>query len=133
MYTTKDVLDAVLKIGNANPGFTYTPYGVDDDGKPIFVEPGKGSCNYLPDERNPQGCIVGAALTSLGLIDPDSFEGEGEKAHVVVRRALSLDEAQDDQDEDDPVLATINRIQGYQDAGEPWGVAIKGAARLGTD
>lgn len=118
-FTSQDVLDKVIEIGNRFPDFVYTDQGDTH------------TCSYLhagfrdPDEENTldfvpgQGCIVGQALRALGVTVDDlkEFDNGGYSAGGVLGRLIGFDA--------DDIIKALNEIQNLQDLGKSWGEAVK--------
>jgi hypothetical protein len=126
--TPQDVLNEVVRLGRELPDFKYTRSSPDPlDGQVVVFAGQDGfsdnesSCSYLPDERNPMGCIIGAALTNLGLLDPDTFKLEGDSAEDVVSELLGLTPSAYDA----KIGNALANIQGRQDQGASWGNAVR--------
>jgi hypothetical protein len=95
---------AVRKLAKANPDFVYTTAGDTD------------SCLYAPDERNPKGCIIGAALAAIGL--PTGFKHEGLPAESVINDLLAPDVFSYEQ------TRWFSDVQVAQDEQKPWAAAV---------
>lgn len=119
-FTSKDVLDKVIEIGNRFPDFVYTDQGDTH------------TCSYIhagfrdPDEDNPlnfvpgQGCIVGQALRALGVTvdDLEEFDNGGCSAGGALGRLIGFGAGYDN-------IKALNEIQNRQDLGKSWGEAVK--------
>ena len=69
----EQIVEKVRAYAEAYPDFVYTP-----DTRRNIV----GACTYAPNEPNPCGCIVGAALVAVGL--EYSCEWEGRPALTLI-------------------------------------------------
>ena len=100
------------------PDFVYTL-----DPKP---DSWSTSCKYEADERNPLGCIVGAAARELWP-ETNGFDGRtgsaGSHIHTAMRDGL-IEGSDDDRVR---VLDWVNAVQVRQDGGESWGQAVLSA------
>lgn len=118
-FTSKDVLDKVIEIGNRFPDFVYTDQGDSH------------TCSYIhagfrdPDEENPldfvpgRGCIVGQALLDLGVTvdDLEELDNGVYSAAGVLGRLIGFGA-------DDDIIEALNEIQNRQDLGKSWGEAV---------
>lgn len=110
----EQIVEKVRAYAEAYPDFVYTP-----DTRRNIV----GACTYAPNEPNPCGCIVGAALVAVGLEYSCEWEG---------RPALTLiDWLYMKRDWVPPTVAGgagwLDCVQEMQDVGDSWGVAVRGA------
>lgn len=106
--TAEELEATVRRIAAESPDFTYKQ---EDSEDPI--------CLYNPSPRNPQGCIIGAALASLGLPVPESMEGEG--AYTVLPTMLKVAALPKGQS------TWFDTVQGAQDGGKSWSAAVEAA------
>ena len=97
------------------PDFVYTL-----DPKP---ESWSTSCKYEADERNPLGCIVGAAARELWP-ETNGFDNRMGSVHIRVSEAINDNLIEGSEDERDLVLAWAADVQGRQDDGESWSEAV---------
>src|SRR5690606_1289761 len=70
----------IQRLADENPGFVYRPQ-----------RGGSAGCSYLPDPVNPEGCIVGAALSRLGVAQELLEAYEGSAAAGLIKAALGRD------------------------------------------
>jgi hypothetical protein len=98
---------AVRKLAKANPDFVYT------------TEDEESRCFYRPDEKNPKGCIIGAALAAIGL--PTGFNHEGLPAESVINDLLAPDVFSYEQ------TRWFSDVQVVQDEQKPWAEAVADA------
>jgi hypothetical protein len=106
--TEQEFETTVRALAAANPDFVYT----DPDSE-------VGGCSYFPDEMNPQGCIIGAALREHGLISDDPSDSEdidGTGAFVVLHSLLDFPEVSD---------SWFQLVQSNQDQGASWSEAVR--------
>ena len=118
------LIDKVRGLASANPLFTY-------QGPKIKEEVGNTmSCSYLPDDLNPQGCIMGAALTEMGATRKmlESIEGNGV---IVIFDEPQWGEITEELDEDDS--RWLQLVQRAQDVGLRWEVAVTYADQMELD
>ncbi len=97
------LIAAVRELAAEEPGFIYRFYADDP----------KLACSYFPNEKNPKGCIVGAAIR-LVAPDFDLQPWEGQNAGDVVGDFATEEQSN-----------WFNHVQGEQDAGKPWGEAVR--------
>lgn len=118
-FEVEDVVRKVRELAEEAPDFVYTKGPTHIDG--IW----NGGCKYAPDEQNPKGCIIGAALSALGVDTAgggfDAFEGLGVTA-LLRRIHLEPSEHQG---------RWLERVQGHQDSGNTWGAAVAFADTFG--
>lgn len=109
------LVDAVRKLAAENPDFMYTR---QDASNPTPDEV-FAACNYYPTEGNPQGCIIGAAMRSLGHdLDAPAW------------RCIAAYEALGDtfgEAIDHGTQAWATAVQANQDAGMTWSQAVRAA------
>ena len=107
-YTLKDVELEIRRIAAENPDFRYSRGA------------GFDTCVYIPTKGNPQGCIVGAALSALAPnVDLEMFHStNGDKA---ARAVLDIDPASTYGD------AWIMCVQRSQDEGFSWSESVRRA------
>jgi hypothetical protein len=97
----------VVRLGKSNPDY------VDS----------RETCTYLRDEQYP-GCIIGQALTNLGIDDGTLSKIEDTTPRQAQFSAhLGLPEAKKGTDGLGAARA-LDYIQGHQDRGFPWGQCI---------
>lgn len=101
---------AVRKLAADNPTFVYTRCTTDDH---------MASCLYRPTEHNPQGCIIGAALQTLGKPVRQSLEGDG--ATAVIGAMLGIGVGVHGET---VVSPWYNYVQRGQDDGMTWAAAV---------
>lgn len=116
--TVADIWAEVQKLADENPGFVYRPQRGG----------GYARCSYLPDPANPEGCIVGAALSRLGVAQELLEAYEGSAAAGLIEAALGRDPHVRNRYEK-RLIKIIGEVQAYQDAGWPWGEAVGRARR----
>lgn len=110
-FTVADVVAKVRELAAANPTFEYRSH------ERQVALPASPTCSYLPDEWNPLGCIVGAALRSLGVPEDvlRSHEGLGAGPMLSALFGDRVDHVVDD---------WFTVLQQAQDTGHPWGEAV---------
>lgn len=100
----------VIRIAKENPDTVYTSKRADDE------------CRYIEEDGTP-GCIYGNALLNLG-VPPEVIERhEGYGIDKVVSGRPHWERK-----EDDPLrseMFILWKVQYDQDAGLPWGEAVK--------
>jgi hypothetical protein len=104
-FTTKDVVREVRRIAAENPDFVYTPSL-------------NGICSYHATEGNPQGCIIGAALKSLG-VDVDVLAGPANTIlrHLGLEGVFYIEDVSREAE-------WVQTVQSCQDCRKPWGEAV---------
>ena len=107
-YTLKDVELEIRRIAAENPDFRYSRGA------------GYDTCVYVPTKGNPQGCIVGAALSALvpGVDLTEFHSTNGDKA---ARAVLDIDPASTYGD------TWILKVQNSQDEGFSWSESVRRA------
>jgi hypothetical protein len=111
MIAMRDVAVRILELADKNPDFVYQVHGAD------------GECNYTIRDDNDQlvgDCIVGQALISLGVRPTKLYELEGMGAHAVLQEFTTVSS-----EDDTNLLWKIDSVQGNQDIGRSWGLAVK--------
>ena len=98
------VVAAIRQLAGESPDFVYRKDGA--------------LCSYFPDDYNPQGCIVGAAMRQCGHTIAAHYENA--VAENMVARILRLRYTPKNAD----VLRWITLVQGYQDQGLCWKFAV---------
>lgn len=78
-----------------------------------------GVCHYSPDEDNPEGCIIGAAMRDEGY-SLDGSRYEGNSAWQAVIKRLRLDKGYQSID-------WMTTVQERQDSGDTWAEAVEWA------
>lgn len=73
----RKIITEVRTIAALNPNKKYVP------------PTGNDICMYFHGDQ--PGCIVGTALSNLGLLSPGRGEVEGKSASVVIQKVLGLD------------------------------------------
>src|SRR5690606_14674281 len=112
-----DIWAEIQRLADENPGFVYRPQ-----------RGGSAGCSYLPAPANPKGCIVGAALSRLGVAQELLEAYEGSAAAGLIKAALGRDPLVSNRYEL-TLIKVIGEVQAYQDAGWPWGEAVGRARR----
>lgn len=110
LITEEQLQDAIRAQAAEMPDFRYT------------TDSGSMTCYYYADDNNPRGCIVGAALVSLGVptaILPDLVGWAG---HLTNRRFLA-----DLLTEEAITSQWVQVVQWAQDRGKTWGEAVAAA------
>lgn len=100
------LVEAVREIAAEYPDTTYI--------RDKYDQP----CAYTPDERNPMGCIIGAALSRLGVdvtLYPWKDNGAIEEMLDIQGIELSF------------TTEWLTKIQELQDNGTPWKKAVEEA------
>ena len=111
-FTTKDVLNEVIRLSQEDPDFVYT------------AQPGREgaiSCGYAglaPGTTEGRSCIVGQALQNLGV-------PKDELIHLVTDASAVLRELHIEDDDNLDVLRTLNEVQENQDMGLSWGESVR--------
>lgn len=136
---TEAVIAEVRNLARQKPDFIYTdqegvPYRVggscsylaatDDIGFSILQDVGKFPQDLSYDEARQRGllgqrCIVGQALSNLGVSDETLKEHEGVGAKFLAGRLLEGVKAKESQ------LLWLESVQAEQDSGETWGEAVQ--------
>lgn len=114
-FTPEDVLAEVIKLAEERPDFVYKAQAGS------LVDEG---CSYLTAGLRTlagEGCIVGQALTRLGVSDEDLYEVEGDSAIGAVARLRG-----ENLTEFSRTIQKLGAIQSWQDHGYSWGVAVRG-------
>jgi hypothetical protein len=103
----------VRALAKANPEYIDVGY----------TDIGKANCTYITNEKY-TACIVGQALTNLG-VDNDTLEKieDTTPRQNMFSEPLGLPEATGGADRMSSVL--LDRIQGAQDRGSPWGECVE--------
>lgn len=109
-FTSQQVRDEVIRLGNEDPDFIYT----NQDGHNSRRTCGYAGFNVGTYEG--RACIVGQALQNLGVPERQLMD-RSEGADTVVQEL-----AKSSTDED---LVFLSTVQEAQDSGQPWGEAIK--------
>lgn len=89
-----------------------------------------GDCSYLPDDNNPQGCLIGAALRAVGVTPTEDFEGNA--ANQVIEDILATIEVTIEGRFEDKV-EWFRLVQSAQDEGTAWGKAVEHADKEKDD
>ena len=115
MITTKQILDKVIELAEANPDNSYIK-----DKEELTCYYTKGTCT-----NGTQGCIVGQTLMALGVkkeeleVFDDPGVGFVISAKSVIRKLFDYSGV-------DPNLDILDSIQSMQDMGLGWGECIRG-------
>lgn len=116
-FSASDVAKAVRKLAVKNPDFNYT---MQEERPSISTD-----CSYLSAGLGVEGgkaCIVGQALTSLGVSDKHLSQVETLHASIaVIRLAENLLSSAGD----NKTLDWLDRVQEYQDRGVTWSNAVE--------
>ena len=105
--TAADIVLAVRMVAAEAPeGWAYCRRGT------------YGPCRYAPDELNPEGCLVGAALRRCGVTLRPEWDGPPES----VGYSLGVPD-------DEESFRWLREVQYRQDRGEPWRMAVASADR----
>lgn len=110
-FTTKDVLNEVIRLSQEDPDFVYT------------TQHGRGSnypCGYAgmaPGTTKGRSCIIGQALQNLG-VPADKLSHLYHMASKVMKDVLHIEGSAD-------VFALLDKVQLYQDAGLSWGESVR--------
>jgi len=118
-YLTHDaflqaVATKVLELADAQPDFLYAPtrgYTCSYNGPAIKVRAA------APHDYGPQcsGCILGQAMKAMGWNDETELLLNSTFNNLVFNKAgLGLT----------PLRSILNSVQGYQDDGNTWGMAV---------
>jgi hypothetical protein len=107
MTTSAEVVAAVRAVVAEHPAVVYDRAG--------------GLCSFWPDERNPLGCLVGAALDRLGLRDRLDRYWDGCDVATVLD-VLGVESVP-------PEMRWLMQLQWAQDAGTVWRAAVAGDDR----
>lgn len=120
-FTIGDVANEVRRLAEAAPDFVYRPEGYDEDTDYLSG----GSCSYLTG-LDGKGCIVGQALSNLGVDDFTLTDVEYQHAlHALARVGVIEHSDQFNEDSPLPVEALwILSVQENQDAANTWGEAV---------
>lgn len=122
IVTTKDLIDEVRKVADAEPDYSYQ----DNTGTEL------GKCSYFGrtvgvEEGNP--CIIGKALGNLG-VDMSvvrEMEGKGEDPAIksLFREGMTDVEVVDSKD-----INWLASVQSKQDLGMSWAETVKSTEGL---
>jgi hypothetical protein len=122
VITEAQLIAAIRKVAADNPDVTYDR-GPDD-----------ALCEYRPNARNPLGCAVGAALTSLGVPDEalQELDGAGDESTAWRTGGPRLALGKFVQDK---ALASgwVSAFQMWQDQGKSWRAAALRADVVAED
>lgn len=117
----------VRRLAEENPTFNYMEQeGADVSCSSSYLGasiPGDmdwGNPEEYVSQYEGQGCIVGQALTNLGVGAKDLVHCEHHHAEAAVEM-LGLTE------DGDGLARFLTSVQNHQDVGEPWGMAVKQA------
>lgn len=112
------IVEAVRTVAAEQPNYVYA--------KPL----GSGGCaSYAPDERNPCGCLVGAAMRSIDYTEMDANRYEHEAAISMLRSVLRHPQIVMNEDLASPIesvsrcakaLKFMDWAQFENDSGRPW-------------
>ena len=114
-FTLEDIRREVLAIADERPDFVYTAQK-EREGLGVGA-----SCSYTGarlHSTDGEACIYGQALTRLG-VSQDELMGYSDNIASLLYDEFELAEYDDD------VAETLNSVQREQDAGMPWGEAVK--------
>lgn len=103
----EDLIAEVRRLAAENPNFNY---------KEACGPEWDGTCTYAPTDQTP-ACIIGQALTNLGITRQNVYEGHG------VNRFLGDIVG----DYDRQTGHWLAWVQGEQDRGLPWAEAVAAA------
>ena len=139
--TVDDVVREVRKLATKQPDFNYKDQaGVDNWGMSCSYLAGMSSTQYKDSELSEsgltyseartqgilgKGCIVGQALTSLGVPADALYEFEGMGADYTVGSITGHSE-----ESVSGKLLWLLEVQNSQDVGNPWGSAVEYADTL---
>ena len=115
-FTIDDVVTEIKKLAQERPDFNYRTQPIED------FTLRSSNCSYVSASRNVQdgeGCIVGQALTRLGVSRKELSLFEGQAASTVLRRLLA-----DYDIKDISKIVWINDVQERQDGGADWGLCV---------
>lgn len=108
-----ELVKAIRDLAAESPDFVYTRQEVDPDSL-------SAPCNYWPDEKNPQGCIVGAAMRKIGH-SLDGIEFRGVAAFTALEDLALFQPS---------TGLWVNNVQSWQDKGLTWSEAVKKADEI---
>jgi hypothetical protein len=125
VFTEKDIADKVREIAETQPDTVY-----------LFRE-GQRACFYVPGDAGEQRCLIGAALSDLGV--PDSFfrqptlhnsdrtiNASGyEKIRPYLQARGYLSTLHYTDNSQVSYLTWLVAVQDCQDSGEAWGHAVR--------
>jgi hypothetical protein len=109
--TLADFVNEVRRLAAADPTFIYSK------------ETPNSLCHYYPDERNPHGCIIGAAARNLlpdNNLDGDIYEER--TAAAVLTDLLNL--PTNPSGDTHRALRWLKHAQDSQDTGSSWSEAV---------
>ena len=118
-FTVADVAMEVRRLAAESPEFIYEG------------EVGAIGCSYVSG-RNGKGCLVGQALTNLGVEREDLVKHEGDTASSLLR-CLGLVGSEGEDWPYNPDLIFVQTAQGRQDVGDSWRVAVVEAERAAAE
>jgi len=134
--TIDDVVQEVRKLATEQPDFNYkNQAGVDNWGMSCSYLAGMTSTNYKDSTLSESGltynearqlgmlgnrCIVGQALSKLGVSDETLYEFEGMGADYTVGSITGHSE-----ESVSGKLLWLLEVQNSQDVGNPWGSAVE--------
>lgn len=134
--TVDDVVQEVRKLATEQPDFNYKDQaGVDNGGMSCSYLAGMSSTQYKDSELSEsgltyseartqgilgKGCIVGQALTSLGVPADALYKFEGMGADYVVGSNVEPSDSHNYSK-----LVWLLEVQNSQDMGNPWGSAVE--------
>lgn len=108
-FTVADVVNQVRNLAAGSPEYVYwAPEEPAANGMP--------GCSYVNGVGG-KGCIVGQALTNLGVTKDELAKHEGTRAGVVVPYLLGVEEGTQK-------LAWLDAVQARQDDGCEWAEAV---------
>jgi hypothetical protein len=113
VFTQQDIIDKVREIAAAEPDTVY-----------VYL-PGQGACTYTPGVRGAQRCLIGRALSALGVPDIFFMNCNMENYSKIVSCLVGagyLPETWGASLEPDEWLI---RAQFMQDSGVNWGRAVR--------
>lgn len=118
-FTIDDVVTEIKKLAQERPDFNYLTQPMEDSTLRTLRT---SNCSYISASRNVQdgeGCIVGQALTRLGVSRNELVSFEGQPASTVLRRLVP-----DYDIKDVSKVVWINDVQERQDNGADWGLCV---------
>lgn len=117
MLTLDQFKEQVLKLAEENPDFVYLDQGFED----VI------GCSYLgaslEDHTEGVGCIMGQAMTALGVSDDDLYAWEGLPIGTILNKPGLFSDVKDCSFERKTLF--FERVQSSQDMGVAWGLAVQ--------
>ena len=120
-FSPEDLLREIISIADQNPDFVYTDQGAHPQGYGHHI-----LCSYLGRALgDPTGspCIVGRALSNLGVPDEELRGFEGKSASLVMGRASGSTYVYDNNTHNF-ISTAVGQIQIHQDNGLPWSECV---------